>query len=138
MRGNYCAYLPVVCNKSRTMMRVDTAIIIGKPSLHYFFVTTTLFSRHINTKQKKEEEFTEMWKKKWEKIKAGYQTSAEVGSAERTEALQWFPGHMYKASKEINTILSKGDISLLLEIRDARVCILFFLDINIHHNMSIL
>ena len=34
-------------------------------------------------------------------------------------AIQWYPGHMYKASKEMRKILP--DVDLLIEILDARI-----------------
>jgi ribosome biogenesis GTPase A len=35
------------------------------------------------------------------------------------ENISWFPGHMYKATKEIESTLSKVDI--IIEVRDSRI-----------------
>lgn len=64
------------------------------------------------------------WKKRWEevqgKIKDQAAVAVEAGISPPT--INWFPGHMYKASKQMEEMLSTKEISLVLEIRDARVC----------------
>jgi hypothetical protein len=72
------------------------------------------------------------WKQRWDEVQRSLKDQEAVAAQAGLyqPAINWFPGHMYKASKEMEEMLSQKDISLVLEIRDSRVCVqnaLFFL-----------
>ena len=63
------------------------------------------------------------WRKRWDEVQESLRDQEAVAAQAgiHQPAINWFPGHMYKASKEMEEILSRKDVSLVLEIRDSRV-----------------
>lgn len=63
------------------------------------------------------------WKKRWDEVQERIRDSQTISEEFELNQHQfsWFPGHMYKASKEMEEMVLRPDISLVLEIRDSRV-----------------
>ena len=97
-------------------------VAFNRPFLSYFATKTE--------KRLRDEQFATLWKKRWKELQENHANESILNDPEeigaKTAAIQWFPGHMFRASREIEYAVSKGDISLLLEIRDARVFIYQF------------
>ena len=66
------------------------------------------------------------WKQRWDEVQEKIKDQKDIAEAAGVYQpnINWFPGHMFKASHEMEEILSKSDVSLVLEIRDARVCLI--------------
>ena len=63
------------------------------------------------------------WKQRWDEVQSKIKDQQDIAFefGVNQPSINWFPGHMYKASKQMEDILTSTDISLVLEIRDARV-----------------
>ena len=77
----------------------------------------------INTNKDMEAQF--QWKTRWDtvqnKIKERLDLLNHANLTANIAQIQWFPGHMYKASKQMEEMLQQSAVSLVLEIRDSRV-----------------
>jgi hypothetical protein len=67
--------------------------------------------------------FDKKWKSRWDEVQERIKDNQTLNDQFELNQTQfsWFPGHMYKASKQMEEILVQPDISLVLEIRDSRV-----------------